>query len=112
VANEAESKPSGEDLEQEFMKVAAGVADGGLVMPAPFDVASSAALAANSEQGDIAGKLFDVTASRASRFAVHVVELQGQDTRELLNTTCIGETVLFQLLEDLMDEMEARREKD
>lgn len=111
VAKDADSKPSDEDLDQRFMTIAAGVADGGLVMPAPFDVASSAALAVNDEKGKTAEGLFDVTAARDSRFKVLIVEEQGADSRELLNTSCIGQGVLFQLLEDLIDELEARHQQ-
>lgn len=111
VASDAESKPSNEDLKEKFMKIAAGVAEGGLVMPAPFDIASSAALAANDDKGTTAEGLFEVTAARASRFVVHVVETNGEDSRELLNTSCVGESLLFALLDDLMDELEARRDQ-
>lgn len=109
MASDAESKPGDEKLAQDFMMIAAGVADGGLVMPAPFDVAASAALAANSDKGEMAGKLFDVTANRASRFEVRITEIQGEDSRDLLNTVCANESLLFGLLDDLMAELEARR---
>lgn len=109
MPSDAESKPSDKALTEEFFAVAADVAQGGLVMPAPFDVASSAALAANVDRGDMADKLFDVTAARESRFMVHIVEVQGELTREVINTTCIGQGPLFRLLDDVMDEIEARR---
>lgn len=109
MPSDAESKPSDKGLDQEFFSVAAGAADGGLVMPAPFDVASSAALAANVDRGDMADKLFEVTAARNSQFKVHILEIQGDDSRELINTTAIGEGPLFALLDAVMDEIEARR---
>jgi hypothetical protein len=92
------------------MRVAGAVADGGLVMPPPFDVASSAALAANSDKGEMADKLFDVTAARASMFEVRITEIQGDNRRDLVDTVCAGEGPLFQLLDDVMDEIDARRQ--
>lgn len=103
------SKPSDKGLEEQFQRVAAAVADGGLVMPAPFDLASAAALAANSDTGDAAEGMFAVTATRESKYEVRIVEIQDEDRRALVDTTCAGQGPLFQLLEDVMDELEARR---
>jgi hypothetical protein len=109
MPGDAESRPSDKGLAEEFFTIAADVAEGGLIMPAPFDVASSAALAANVDRGDMADKLFDVTAARDSKFLVHIVEIQGDESREVINTTCIGQGPLFALLDDVMDEIETRR---
>jgi hypothetical protein len=109
MPGDAESKPSDKEIAEQFFTVAAGVADGGLVMPAPFDVASSAALAVNDDRGDRADKLFDVTAARESKYEVRITEVQGEDSRDLINTTCIGQGPLFALLDDVMDDLEARR---
>jgi len=111
MPSDAESRPSDKGLAEEFFLIAADVAEGGLVMPAPFDVASSAALAANVDRGDMAAKLFEVTAARESSFSVLIVEQQGDQARELINTTCIGQGPLFTLLDDVMDEIEARNKK-
>lgn len=104
------SKPSDRGLEEQFLQIATDVAEGGLVMPAPFDLASAAALAVNSDSGDAAEGMFAVTAARESKYEVRIIEIQDVDLRrELVDTTCTGQGPLFQLLEDVMDELEARR---
>lgn len=109
MPSDAESKPSDRDLEEQFLAIAVDVAEGALVMPAPFDVASSAALAANEQTGDAAEGMFTVTAARESRYEVRIVEVQDDVAREVVDTTCNGQGPLFALLEDVMDQLEARR---
>jgi hypothetical protein len=107
MPSDAESKPSDSRLGQQFLEIAADVAEGGLVFPPPFDVASAAALAANEETGNTAEGMFAVTAARQSRYMVRIVEVQDEVEREVVDTTCIGQGPLFALLEDVMDQIES-----
>lgn len=95
---------------EELSKIQCLLSDGELTAPAPFDVATSAALAANLDAGDIAEKLFDITSSRQPTYRVHIEEVSGEHTREVVNTTADGQRTLFALLDGLMDELEARRQ--
>lgn len=108
MPSEQESTPSDSTLTEQFLSVVAAVADGGLLMPAPFDLASSAALAANSDTGPAAEGMFAVTARRNSRYEVRITEIQDDISRDLVNTTCTGRGPLFALLDTVMDEIEAR----
>jgi hypothetical protein len=89
-----------------------GLSDGGLTFPAPFDPATAAALGDNMDSGQLAERLFDVTAQRDCAYSVMIAALTPTSVepvrRELINTTVNSTQLLFTLLEGLMDELEAR----
>jgi dethiobiotin synthetase len=93
----------------ELQEIVTLLSDGELIAPAPFDAATSAALASNLDRGDIAERLFDITAQREPTYQVHIVEVSAGVTREVLNTTADSSRTLFALLDGLMDEIAARR---
>lgn len=99
----------------EFDTAVASLADGGLVFPPPFDLSSSAALAANLDIGSIAEELFTTTAARDSQFSVRIGELIGDQPelgqREILDTAVGSTTLLIALLEMLIVELRARQQE-
>lgn len=109
-----ESTGDSSRLYDQFMTIVAGLSQGDLIFPAPFDLATSAALAENTDVGIIAERLFAVSAARDCRYEVTIAALNrdGADPmrREILNTTVASTRLLFALLEALMDELDARLE--
>lgn len=97
-----------------FMAAVAVLAEGELTFPAPFDLASSAALGDNVDEGGIAERLFDVSVRRECRYRVSIHELGPGDrpdapSRPVLDTTVSNSQLLVHLLDDLSSELEARR---
>lgn len=109
-----ESTDHGEhDLHQQFRKIMAALADGELTFRWPFDLATSAALAANIDHGQLAQDLFDVTAQRdtAYRVSIHAVAPDVPD-REVINTTVPSTAMLMHLLDGLIAEYFSEEEGD
>lgn len=102
-----ESTDSDEDeLKDRFARAVGSLAGGALTFQPPFDLATSAALSANIDEGDTADRLFDVTARRETAFRVqiHAIAPDVAD-RELINTVVDNMDLLVGLLEDLLDEI-------
>lgn len=100
-----ESTDSEDDLAALFTSVVTALAEGNLTFPPPFDLATSAALAANIDLGDVAEALFTVTAQRETGFRVTVhATAPGVPDREVVNTTVAGSALLVALLDGLLDE--------
>ena len=94
------------DLAALFAAVIASLAQGMLSFPPPFDVATSAALAANLDTGRIAEDLFDVTAQRQTGFRVAIyATAPGVDDREVIETRVASPALLVSLLDGLIDEL-------
>lgn len=97
------------------MRTVSAVADGELTFPPPFDLASAAALQENIDLGELALQLFHATASRDTGYEVtiHALAPEGSEPlrREIINTTVASTSLLFALLEGLMDELEARSDE-
>lgn len=92
-----------------FMAVIASLAQGELTFPAPFDLATSAALAANIDTGRIANDLFDVTAQRDTGYRVEVyATAPGVADREVIATRVPSTALLVSLLDGLLEELCAR----
>ncbi len=108
---EPASSDSG-DLDRAFLEAVASVARGELTFPAPFDLATSAALSSNLDSGSLAERLFEVTALRDCRYEVSITALAPEGSeplrREILNTTAASTGVLVALLDGLLEEFEAR----
>lgn len=106
-----ESTDSG-DLAGLFASAISDLADGNLMFPAPFDLASSAALAANVDSGEIAEKLFAVTAQRDTGYRVVIyATAPGVEDREVVNTTVTSTGLLLVLLDELIEEKLARTDE-
>lgn len=104
--------PDDQEWEKRFHLVTGAIARGGLTFPPPFDLASAAALAVNDDTGDIAARLFDITAQKLSRYRVTVTELaDGVDEREVINTTVTGQPQLITLLDEFINELLEAQEK-
>lgn len=100
-------------LYDQFMAIVSGLTEGDLTFPAPFDLSTSAALAKNDDIGDLAERLFAVTAQRDCGYEVTITALTEDPgaeplRREIINTTVAGTQLLLALLEGLMDELDAR----
>lgn len=106
----------GRELEQPFVNAVAPLAEGNLTYPAPFDICTSAALAANIDTGDMAEKLFAVTALRQAGFHLTITAVApgepGLPEREIINTRTSSLHTLTVLLEDLLDELHERHQHD
>ncbi len=102
-------------LAADFAAAVSSLAEGGLTFDQPFDLPSSAALAANIDSGDGAQHLFDVTAARDCQYEVHIsARLKDHpdvSAREVLNTSVPSTRLLISLLEDLIDELHARMQE-
>lgn len=110
----SESTDSGkdDDLQEAFGRVIAKLSDGDLTFQAPFDLASSAALAANMDSGELAAALFRVTQSRETNYRVHIAAVVPDlEPRDVVNTTVSGEGLLVALLEGLIDEILSLQER-
>lgn len=96
----------------EFAAAVSSLARGELTFPAPFDLSSAAALAANIDQGATAQSLFEVTAARDCAYDVRIVaRCAGQpelERREVLDTSVASTGLLVALLEGLLDELHSR----
>jgi hypothetical protein len=111
VLGETESTSSDNDgLPEDFVAAVVPLADGELTFPAPFDLASSAALALNTDVGDIAQRLFEVTAARETEFEVIIRAKSASQpdlpAREVIDTTVSGTRLLITLLESLIAEID------
>lgn len=100
-------------LHDQFMTIMADLSRGDLTFPPPFDLAASAALASNTDMGTLALRLFELVAARDCAYEVTVTALStAGDTpplrREIINTSVASTSLLFQVLDGLMDELEAR----
>jgi hypothetical protein len=110
-----EPTDSGEhdDLHTLFARITAALSDGDLTFQPPFDLATSAALAANADAGDIAQRLFDVTRVRDTTYLVQITEIApGVSDREVVNTTVSGAGLLIALLDGLIEEQLARQNSE
>lgn len=97
-----------------FLAAVTDLAEGALVFPPPFDLATSSALALNNDLGDLAEKLFEVSALRDCGFHVQITALApGTDTqplrRDVVNTTVGSVRLLLALLDDVAFEVEAQQ---
>lgn len=109
-----ESTDSGkdDDLHRLFAQITAALSDGDLTFQPPFDHATSAALAANIDDGDIAQRLFEVTRLRETTYRVMITAVApGVQDREVVNTTVPGAGLLIALLDGLIEEFVARHEE-
>ncbi len=108
---------SREGLEPDFATAVSSLAEGELTFPPPFDLSSSAALAANIDNGDGAVRLFDVTAQRDCQYDVQIFARMGGGhgeevrVREVINTQVPSTPQLISLLDDLIEELHARMEE-
>lgn len=109
----ADTNRDGEDdLDARFNTVIATLAEGGLTFPAPYDLATSAALAVNVDVGAIALALFQVTAARDTGYRVEIYETApGVPEREVVNTTVDGTRLLIALLDGLAEEQSERLQR-
>ncbi len=90
--------------------------EGALTFPPPFDLSSSAALAANTDVGHIAHELFRVTAERDCAYEVLIRAVPHGDEqvgeRGVLDTRVSSTRQLIVLLETLLDELDPQQEND
>lgn len=95
-------------LLRRFHQVVAVLADGALMYPPPFDLATSLALAANIDTGDLAEKLHAVTAARDTKYQVTIYQCDDEHgmRREVVDTTVSSSSLLQVLLEAVLDELE------
>lgn len=116
VPRDTESTHSDRDGVQTFQDVISALAEGALTFPAPFDLPSSAALAANADTGVIAQELFRVTAARDCAYEVLIVAVpQGDEPvgeRGVLDTKVTSKRQLINLLETLLEELDPQEESD
>lgn len=104
--------PDDQEWERRFHQVTGSIVRGALVFPPPFDLATSAALAVNDETGDIAERLFEITAQKHSKFRVLITEIaDGVDDQEVINTTVTGQQLLITLLDEFINELAEQLEK-
>lgn len=103
---DTESTDSDEDdLAALFASAIATLADGMLMFPFPFDLASAAALAVNDDTGDLAEQLFSVTAQRDTAYRVAIyATAPGVGDREVLSTRVPSTSMLVALLDTLIEE--------
>lgn len=94
-----------DDLDALFTSAVMSLAEGNLTFQPPFDLATSAALAANIDLGDLAQRLFDATAQRDTgyRISIHATA-PGVPDREVVNTNVASTALLVALLDGLLDE--------
>lgn len=114
MQRDLESTGDSSGLRDQFMTIVSGLSRGDLTFPAPFDLATSAALAKNIDVGRLAEQLFDVTAARDCGYEVTISALNHDDgdpmRREIINTTVASTGLLVVLLDGLLDELDARLE--
>src|SRR3954468_19524437 len=105
---DTESTDSDEDdLATLFAAAICSMAQGNLMFPSPFDLASSAALAANEDTDRIAEKLFEVTAQRDTGYRVEIyATAPGVDDREVICCTVPSTPTLLALLDSFIEEHE------
>lgn len=100
------------DVVEEFLRIVSVLSDGELTMPSPFDLPASAALAANMDRGDIAERLFEVTAARECGFKVTISAVVPGDPavpdREIVDTEVRTLRALTALLMTTLDELHSR----
>lgn len=104
-----------EALVRAFNRVISDLAEGGLTFPPPFDLATSLALASNLDRGELAERLFDVTAARETQFTVQIKACSAQYpelTRQVIDTTVSSTQLLTVLLENLLDELYAKTQQN
>lgn len=102
-----------QDLRALFLKIVSGLAEGELTFKPPFDLATSAALAANIDTARIAQALFDVTRLRDTAYRVSIHALApGVPDREVINTEVSSTDLLIELLDGLLDELVGDEEGD
>lgn len=97
-----------DDLLALFAQAISSLSDGELTFPAPFDLSTSAALAANDDTGRLAEEVFKLAAQRDCGYAVEIVSLSGSETREVINTQTASTGTLIALLEGLLEELYAK----
>ncbi len=116
VPRDTESTHKDRDGTRRFEEVVAALTEGALTFPAPFDLSSSAALAANTDAGRIAQELFRVTAARDVAYEVMITAVPLGDEqvgqREVLNTRAATKRQLIVLLETLLDELDPQDNDD
>lgn len=116
VPRDTESTHSDKDGAEKFHVVVSALSEGALTFPAPFDLSSSAALAANTDEGRIAQELFRVTAERDCAYEVLIRAVpQGEEKvgeREVLATKVTSKRQLIVLLETLLDELDPQESED
>lgn len=81
------------------------------MFPPPFDLATSLALAANIDRGDLAERLFEVTAARDTQFEVAIYARCPDNPdmrRQIVDTTVASTKLLTALLDMVLDELDAR----
>lgn len=88
-----------------FAQAVSSLAEGELTFPAPFDLSTSAALAANDDTGRLAEEVFKLAAARDCGYAVSIMSVSEGETREVINTRTSGTGTLIALLEGLLEEL-------
>lgn len=116
MSEHAESTGRRDGLRGDFASAVSSLADGELVFPPPFDLPSAAALADNLDLGEIAERLFAVTAQRQMTYTVTITGRSPQHPempdRVLVDTTVPSENLLIVTLETLLDELYARQNNE
>lgn len=109
VSNTESTDHHRDGLLADFAGAVSSLADGDLTFKAPFDLASSTALADNIDDGGIAQRLFEVTALRDCGYEVRIMarslDHPDVDPREMINTSVRSTRMLISLLEGLLDEL-------
>lgn len=114
----SDAERAGDDraaLRRRFGQVVADLADGGLTFPPPFDFATSLALAANIDAGELAQQLFAVTAARDTQFTVRIDACSAEQpglSRQVIDTTVDSTQLLAVLLEGLLEELYTKAQEN
>ena len=99
-----------------FDEAISTLAEGEITFPAPFDYATSSALARNIDAGRIAELLFGVDRDRELDFRLTLFARSADQPelpeREIVNTVVGGKASLINLLDDLIEHlMQQQREE-
>lgn len=98
-----------------FNRVVSDLAGGNLTFPPPFDLATSLALAANIDVGELAHQLFAVTAARSTQFTVRIDACSAEQpelTRQVIDTVVDSTQLLAVLLEGLLEELDTHTSEE
>lgn len=96
-----------------FEETVAPLTEGNLLLPHPFDLASAAALARNTDKGDPAERMFEFDARRRPHFRVYVAASFPDEPdvgeRVIADTTLHGVQPLEALLDQILEEIAAQQ---
>lgn len=100
------------EVRKRFARTVLSLAEGELTFPAPFDLATSGALASNVDADELALKLAAVTAQRDTSYEVKITAVvpNGDQSlrREVIDTVVCSTELLIALLDGFLDELDAR----